>query len=54
MAATFSAVTAYSLAEWKQWYENDEKLSNYINLLEQDNPILAHALFKKGNITDRS
>lgn len=51
MTATFSSTTAYSLAEWQQWYE-DEKLSNYINLLKQDNPILDHALFKQGNQTD--
>jgi len=52
MAATFTATTAYSLAEWAQWYESDGQLSNYINLLKQDNPILDHALFKQGNLTD--
>lgn len=52
MAATFSATTAYSLAEWAQWYEADGRISDYVNLLKQDNPILDHALFKQGNQTD--
>ena len=52
MTATFNAATAYTLAEFAQYYEDDGTLSNCINLLKQDNPILDHAMFKAGNQTD--
>lgn len=50
--ADFTQTTAYSLAEFSQWYEEDGKLSNMINLLKQDNMILDHMMFKAGNQTD--
>lgn len=52
MAATFSAATTYSLAELRQFYEDDGKLSELIKLLYQDNPILEDVQWKQGNMVD--
>lgn len=52
MAATYLKTTAYSLAEFSQWYESDGRISTFINLLAKDDPILAHILWKQGNQTD--
>lgn len=52
MAATFVSTTAYSLAEMKQFYDDDMKLSTLIDLLSQDNPIMEHAMWKMGNQTN--
>jgi hypothetical protein len=52
MAATFSATTAYTLAELRQFYNEDGKLSEMIKLLYQDNPILQDIRWKSGNQTD--
>ena len=52
MAATFNAANCYTLAEMKQFYDQDGKLSELINMLAQDNPMLDHMLWKQGNQTN--
>lgn len=52
MAATFSPTEVYSLAELKQFYEEDGKLSTIIEMLYEENPILQDMLFLQGNMID--
>lgn len=52
MAATFNALTAYSLAELRQFYEDDGKLSELIKMLYEDNPIMDDIMWLQSNMVD--
>lgn len=52
MAATFNAAQVYTLAEIQEFYSEDGKLQEAINLLKEDNQILADIPWKQGNQTN--
>ena len=52
MANTFSSVTAYTLADLAQYYDPQGKMYTMINQLAQDNVVLEHALWVRGNQTN--
>lgn len=52
MAATFVPTNTYSLAEMRQFYEEDGKLSTLVEMLYQDNPILQDVQWLMSNMID--